>query len=50
MACQTGGTVVDRDPDTCGFFNDGWARKVMETVSRIRPEATSPYSDDPLFL
>ena len=50
MARQTGGTIIDRDLDTCSFFNDGWARKVIETVRSVRPEATSPYSDDPLFL
>ncbi|MBQ9005052.1 MAG: radical SAM protein [Atopobiaceae bacterium] len=50
MAHQAGGTIIDRDLDTCGFFNDGWARKVMETVSRAQPEARSPYSDNPLFI
>ena len=48
-AHQAGGDIVGRDPDTCGFFNDGWARKVIQAVGRARPEATSPYSDEPLF-
>ena len=49
MARKARGSLLAKDPLTCGFFRDGWAKRVVQTMRQIRPEATSPVSDDPLF-
>ena len=49
MAHKSTNSLTGKDLSTCVFFRDGWAREVVHAMRRIRPEATSPLSDDPLF-
>lgn len=49
FAYQASGTIFEKDPQTCKFFRDGWAEKVVNLLRAVRPEATSPLKDDPLF-
>ena len=49
-AFRAEGDFIKKDPEACRFFKGGWAKRVIEAVRGIRPDATSPYSDDPLFL
>lgn len=40
-AYESSGSILGRDAIACTFFREGWARRVVDTMHSVRPEATS---------
>lgn len=43
------GSIMGADSAACAFFKGGWAKRVVDTMRAVRPEATFGMQDDDLF-
>lgn len=49
-AYASSGSILGTDKRSCVFFRGGWASRVIQAMREIRPDATTPTMNDPLFL
>lgn len=50
LAFQDSGDLLGADPNSCLFFKDGWARRLVLLMKELRPNASSPLLEDPRML
>lgn len=44
-----GDDVMGKSPGSCELYRGGWVEKIIAAVKSVRPDATSPVLDDPLW-